>query len=64
VHRGRDEGRGVERHAPGHALRKGRLQLGAAERATPEDLTDLRGLAEEFAGAFVSGDRAIARGIC
>ncbi|SEB21808.1 GntR family transcriptional regulator [Variovorax sp. YR216] len=39
------------------------LVRGAAERATSEDLAELRTLADEFAKAFETGNRAIARGV-
>lgn len=39
------------------------LVRACAERVTARDITDLRQLADEFAAAFRSGDRAIARGI-
>lgn len=39
------------------------LVRGAVEKITSQDLTELRGLAEEFARAFANGDRAIARGV-
>lgn len=44
-------------------LLEAQLVRGAAERATSKDLTELRALANEFAEAFASGDRAIARGV-
>ena len=46
-----------------------RLQLevqlvrGAVEKATSQDITELRSLAEEFATAFETGERATARGV-
>ncbi len=39
------------------------LVRGAAERATSENLSELRSLADEFANAFATGDRATARGV-
>ena len=39
------------------------LVLGAVEKVTAADLTALRALADEFAMAFNSGDRATARGV-
>lgn len=39
------------------------LVRGAAERATSENLAELRSLADEFANAFATGDRATARGV-
>ena len=44
-------------------LLEARLVQGALENITAEDLADLRKLAQEFADAFASGDRATARGI-
>jgi len=40
-----------------------RLLRGAAEKITAADVTELRGLAGEFAKAFDAGDRAAARGV-
>ncbi|CAN7732634.1 GntR family transcriptional regulator [Variovorax paradoxus] len=39
------------------------LVRGAVEKVTSKDITELRALANEFAAAFESGDRATARGI-
>lgn len=39
------------------------LVRGAAERATSEDLAELRALADEFEKAFETGNRAVARGV-
>lgn len=39
------------------------LVRGAVEKITTQDLTELRDLADEFAKAFESGDRANARGV-
>ena len=36
---------------------------GAAERATSEDLAELRALADEFEKSFETGNRAVARGV-
>ncbi len=44
-------------------LLESRLIRGTVENITARDLTDLRVLADEFAQAFSSGDRASARGI-
>lgn len=44
-------------------LLESQLVRGAVEKVTAQDITELRGLADEFARAFESGDRATARGV-
>jgi DNA-binding GntR family transcriptional regulator len=44
-------------------LLESQLVRGAVEKATAEDISELRKLANEFAAAFESGDRATARGV-
>lgn len=44
-------------------LLEAQLVRGAIERITAQDISELRVLADEFAQAFKSGDRATARGI-
>jgi DNA-binding GntR family transcriptional regulator len=44
-------------------LLESQLVRGAIDKVTAKDITELRGLAEEFAQAFETGDRATARGI-
>jgi DNA-binding GntR family transcriptional regulator len=44
-------------------LLESQLVRGAVEKVTAQDITELRGLADEFERAFDSGDRATARGV-
>ena len=44
-------------------LLEAQLVRGAVEKATAQDITELRALGEEFATAFETGERATARGI-
>jgi DNA-binding GntR family transcriptional regulator len=44
-------------------LLESQLVKAAAEKIVSKDLEDLRALADEFAKAFSSGDRAVARGV-
>ena len=44
-------------------LLEAQLVRGAVEKATSQDITELRALGEEFATAFETGERATARGI-
>jgi len=44
-------------------LLESQLVRGAVEKVTAADITELKALADEFAAAFASGDRAAARGV-